>query len=173
MLIIFILKTILTTGVLSITLNMKLFLTSSLLSLFREIDYTHTTCSCWRVNENFHLQSMLTWSRIPRLLIIDTLHYLTSPFKKFHPWWVPFLWKFHFSRKLEGILGGGVKLIGISTMNHIAAWLFCFIIMGNYHSNVFMHNTLPDNDFITKYCVNTQYVQHPWKMPKCVILDNF
>ena len=27
--------------------------------------------------------------------------------------------------------------------------LFCFVITGNYHTNVFMHNTLSDNDFST------------------------
>ena len=42
-------------------------------------------------------------------------------------------------------------MIGITIVIYIAVSLLCLIIMGKYHTNVSMHNTLTHNGFMQKY----------------------
>ncbi len=58
--------------VFTITCNYRntVLLTSSLLSLFWEVDYTGTICSSPRVNENFNVIIISIWSRIPNFWIM-------------------------------------------------------------------------------------------------------
>ena len=53
---------------------------------------------------------------------------------------------------------GGVKQKGINFLNHFSLWFPCLINKRKYYTNVFMHNTLINNDLIEKYYKDTQYI---------------
>ncbi len=107
-------------------------LTFPLLSLFWEIAYISTTCSRHRVNENF-----LFLNFIVHVDLIQDNRVIQFNSIQFNSWGIECMLNNLFSWRLwEILVGGVVKQVGITTVNHISWWSLHLIIGAKNYTNV-------------------------------------
>ena len=72
---------------------------------------------------------------------------------------------------LGNFRGEGVKEVAIFTLNNISPQYFCLFIFNNYHTNIFMHNTLGISNFIEKIFTKYKIHQNFPKIVKILIFE--